>query len=61
MLMLKCTNYSQRNINIYVTGFWKKVPNRTFGISRNANFKYLQYCISLMLECSHARLAPVVD
>ena len=27
----------------------------TFGISRNADFKYLSHCKSFMLDCSHAR------
>ena len=41
------------------------VPNRTFGISRNTNFNIPWHCIyvriSLVLDCSHARLVPVVD
>ena len=39
----------------YVTGFGKTVPNCTFGISRNTNLNYLNYCGSLKLDCSHAR------
>ena len=38
---------------IYVTGFWKTDPNRTFGISRITNLKYLTHCESLLLGCSH--------
>ena len=53
--------YYIRTLYVYVTGFWKTVPNRTFGISRNTNFKYSWHCISLVLDCSHARLAPAVD
>ena len=53
--LLHCTKIQS------VTGFWKTIPNRTFGISRNTNFKYSWHCISLVLDCSHARLAPAVD
>ena len=42
---------------IYMTGFWKTDPNRTIGISRITNFKYLTHCESLLLGCSHAKLA----
>ena len=41
----------------YVTGFWKTDPNRTFGISRITNLKYLTHCESLLLGCSHAIFA----
>ena len=41
----------------YVTGFWKTDPNRTFGILRITNLKYLTHCESLLLGCSHAKLA----
>ena len=44
-------------IYIYVTGFWKTDPNRTFGISRITNLKYLTHCESLLLGCSHAIFA----
>ena len=27
-------------ILVYVTGFWKTIPNRTFGILRNTNLKF---------------------
>ena len=40
---------------LYVTGFWKTVPNRTFGISRNT---YFNSHGTVFLWC---RLAPVVD
>ena len=40
-----------------VTGFWKTDPNRTFGISRITNLKYLTHCESLLLGCSHAIFA----
>ena len=43
--------------SLYVTGFWKTDPNRTFGISRITNLKYLTHCESLLLGCSHAKLA----
>ena len=39
---------------IYVTGFRKINPNRTFGISRIINLKYFTHCESLVLGCSHA-------
>ena len=42
---------------INVTGFWKTDPNRTFGISRITNLKYLTHCESLLLGCSHAIFA----
>ena len=41
----------------YVTGFGKTDPNRTFGISRITNLKYLIHSESLLLGCSHAILA----
>ena len=36
---------------------WKTDPNRTFGISRITNLKYLIHSESLLLGCSHAILA----
>ena len=39
----------------FVTWLWKTDQVVTFGISRNTNFKYLSYCSSLVLDCSHAR------
>ena len=42
---------------VFVTGFWKTDPNRTFGISRITNLKYLTHCESLLLGCSHAIFA----
>ena len=42
---------------IYVTGFGKTDPNRTFGISRITDLKYLTHCESLLLGCSHAIFA----
>ena len=48
------------NTDVYtinVTGFWKIDPNRTFGISRITNLKYLTHCESLLLGCSHAIVA----
>ena len=41
----------------FVTGFWITDPNRTFGILRITNLKYLTHCESLLLGCSHAKLA----
>ena len=43
--------------NLYVTGFRKTNPNRTFGILRITNLKYLTHCESLLLGCSHAKFA----
>ena len=43
--------------NTIVTGFGKTDPNRTFGISRITNLKYLTHCESLLLGCSHAIFA----
>ena len=40
----------------YVTGFRKTDPNRTFGVSRITNLKYLSHYESLLLGCSHAKL-----
>ena len=34
---------------------WKTHQIVTFGILRNADFKYSSHCSSLMLDCSHAR------
>ena len=42
---------------LIVTGFWKTDPNRTFGILRITNLKYLTHCESLLLGCSHATFA----
>ena len=42
---------------LYVTGFGKTDPNRTFGISRITNLKYLIHSESLLLGRSHAILA----
>ena len=44
-------------IYIYVTSFGKTDPNRTFGISRITNLKYLTHCESLLLGCSHTKFA----
>ena len=44
-----------------MTGFMKTIPNHTFCISRNTNLKYSRHCASLMLDCSHASLAPEVQ
>ena len=44
-------------ISPYVTGFGKTDPNRTFGISRITNLKYLIHSESLLLGCSRAILA----
>ena len=40
-----------------MTGFGKTDPNRTFGISRITNLKYLIHSESLLLGCSHAIFA----
>ena len=42
---------------IIVTGCRKTDPNRTFGISRITNFKYLTHCESILLRYSHAKFA----
>ena len=47
-------------IRLYVTGFGKTIPNRTFGFSRNTDLKYFNHCGSLMLYCSHTRLTVEV-
>ena len=44
-------------INIVVAGFGKTDPNRTFGILKIINLKYLTHCESLLLGCSHAIFA----
>ena len=56
-------NMSVNNIYIYimiqtqnVTGFMKTNPNRTFGISRITNLKYLTHCESLVLGYSHTKI-----
>ena len=40
-----------------VTGFRKTDLNRTFGILRITNLKYLTHCESFLLGCSHAKFA----
>ena len=40
-----------------VTGFGKTDPNRTFGITRITNLKYLIHRESVLLGCSHVILA----
>ena len=42
-------------IKTYVTGFRKTDSNRTFGISRFTNLKYLTHLESLLLGYSHAK------
>ena len=42
---------------LYVTGFGKTDHIVTINISRNTDLKYLSRHGSLMLDCSHARLA----
>ena len=48
-------------IILYVTGFAKTVPNRTFGISRNTELKYSSHCSTFMLDCSHAGFTAEVQ
>ena len=49
--------YGYETNSLFVTGFGKTDPNRTFGISRINNLKYLTHCESLLLGCSHAIFA----
>ena len=44
-------------LRVYVTGFRKTDPNRTFGISIITNLKYLTHCESVLLGCSRAIFA----
>ena len=55
MLLNSLTDVNNLNLNTYVTGFRKTDPNRTFGILRITNLKYLTHCESLLLASTSRR------